>query len=97
MREGVHKIKYDVEGNKTVMDLYYETGCVFRETYIDGKLISIECTKEKNKESLIASSIRKLILHVQNKRGGMKHEGEKKSLDTIDHGNHFTAVHVLYS
>ena len=38
MREGVHKIKYDVEGNKTVMDLYYETGCVFRETYIDGKL-----------------------------------------------------------
>ena len=50
MREGVHKIKYDVEGNKTVMDLYYETGCVFRETYIDGKLISIECPKEKNKE-----------------------------------------------
>ncbi|WP_162307047.1 hypothetical protein [Schaedlerella arabinosiphila] len=97
MREGVHKIKYDVEGNKTVMDLYYETGCVFRETYIDGKLISIECPKEKNKESLIASSIRKLILHVQNKRGGMKHEGEKKSLDTVDHGNHFTAVHVLYS
>ena len=78
VREGVHKIKYDVEGNKTVMDLYYETGCVFRETYIDGKLISIECPKEKNKESLIASSIRKLILHVQNKRGGMKHEREEK-------------------
>ena len=43
MREGVYKIEYDVEGNKTVMDLYYDTGCAFRETYIDGKLISIEC------------------------------------------------------
>lgn len=57
----MHKIEYDVEGNKTIMDLYYETGCVFRETYIDGKLISIECPKEQNTESFITSSIHKLI------------------------------------
>lgn len=61
MREGVHKIEYNVEGNKTVMDLYYETGCVFRETYIDGKLISIECPKEQNTESFITSRIHKLV------------------------------------
>ena len=34
---------------------------------------------------------------MKSKRGGMKHEGEKKSLDTVDHGDYFTAVHVLYS
>lgn len=34
---------------------------------------------------------------MKSKRGGMKHEGEKKSLDTADHWDHFTAVHVLYS
>lgn len=57
MREGVHKIEYDVEGNKTVMDLYYDTGCAFRETYIDGKLISIECLERENTESFITSRI----------------------------------------
>lgn len=34
---------------------------------------------------------------MKSKRGGMKHEGEKKSLDTADHGDYFIAVHVLYS
>ncbi len=61
MREGVYKIEYDVEGNKTVMDLYYDTGCAFREIYIDGKLISTECLKRENTESFIASRIRKLV------------------------------------
>lgn len=60
MREGVDKIEYDVEGNRTVMDLYYDTGCVFRETYIDGKLISIECLKEDT-ESSATSRIHKLV------------------------------------
>ena len=34
---------------------------------------------------------------MKSKQGGTKHEGEKKSLDTVDHGDDFTAVHVLYS
>lgn len=34
---------------------------------------------------------------MKSKQGGTKHEGEKKSLDTVVHGDHFTAVHVLYS
>ena len=34
---------------------------------------------------------------MKSKRGGVKHEGKTKSLDTADHGDHYTAVYVLYS
>lgn len=44
MREGVNKIEYDVEGNKTIMDLYYDTGCAFRETYLSYSALAGACT-----------------------------------------------------
>lgn len=44
-----------------------------------------------------AKMARRLEALTESERGGTKHEREKKSLDTVDHGNHFTAVHVLYS
>ena len=44
MREGVYKIEYDVEGNKTVMDLYYDTGCAFRESFITSRIHKLVST-----------------------------------------------------